>query len=227
MSVSDLYIMLMIGLVGSIHCAQMCGPIVVGYSLPLARQPRGRQVRAHLLYNLGRVTTYAVLGAVAGAVGGVAGFVSRLAGLRGATTIAAGALMIAAGLLMSGFIPVSRLTARLPFRPRIAARFMQSPGVASKLALGLVLGLLPCGMVYAALLKAVETATPSGGAATMIAFGLGTTSTMVAMGMLSTALGWRLGRYAPRLAALAVTIMGVLLLWRGIAIPVQVHECCH
>jgi len=83
MTAFDLSIPFGLGLMSSLHCAQMCGPIVLAYSLPL-RGTRRSGVWAHLSYNSGRLITYGLMGALAGAVGG------RLAGFQRAATIAVG-----------------------------------------------------------------------------------------------------------------------------------------
>ncbi len=160
MNLLEIYFAFTLGLVGSLHCLQMCGPIVLSYSLPLASHSRGRQMAAHLAYNLGRITTYAALGAVAGSAGAAVGLMGRLAGIEHVAAMVAGSLMIVAGIFMSGLIPRGQLARLYSFRPasRIAkaiGRPMQSPTAASKFTMGLALGFLPCGLIYAALLKAV------------------------------------------------------------------------
>ena len=75
-----------LGLVGSLHCLQMCGPIVLAYSLPLDRARAGR---AHLQYNAGRILTYVALGAVAGAAGRGIGLLGQMAGLASGARVVA------------------------------------------------------------------------------------------------------------------------------------------
>jgi sulfite exporter TauE/SafE len=208
-----------LGLVGSLHCLQMCGPIVLSYSLPLGQAPRVTQTLGHLSYNLGRIVTYSALGAAAGIGGGA---VRDLSGFKSAGTIVAGALMIVAGILLSGILPKSGLIQINAFRPgsllsRAASRVLQSATPRSKLVLGLILGFLPCGLVYAALLKAAETANPVGGALTMLAFGVGTAGALFAMGLFSSTIGRWLGRWSNRIASVAVILMGIWLLYKGLA----------
>ena len=226
-----------LGLVSSIHCVQMCGPIVLSYSLPIAGggAPRGDLARAHLWYNLGRVTTYAALGALAGAAGGAIGLAARLAGIAHGGRIVAGVAMIAAGVYLAGLVRRSDLIridspgigARLA---RFGKRFMLSVRPASKFRLGLVLGFLPCGLVYAALLKAVDAGSALGGALTMLAFGLGTSLALGATGLASTTFGWRLGRWSNALAGASIMFAGALLIWMGVAPGAggaQVHHHAH
>ena len=92
-----------------------------------------------------------------------------------------------------------------------------------KFALGLTLGFLPCGLVYAALLKAVESAAPAAGALTMLAFGTGTAVALLSMGFVSSFAGLRLGPWSNRLAAISVMLFGAILLWRGLAAAPVCH----
>ena len=209
-----------LGLVSGLHCLQMCGPIVLCYSLKLRRE---EAVRAHLAYNSGRILTYMFLGALAGAAGGGLGMLGRMAGLASGARIFAGAAMLAAGVAMIGFFPKSglvRIQSRGRFS-RLVSRLVLAPR--GKFALGLTLGFLPCGLVYAALLKAVETAAPAAGALTMLAFGTGTAAALLGMGFVASFAGLRLGNWSNRLAAVSVMVFGAILLWRGLAAAPVCH----
>src|ERR1039458_5773328 len=100
----ELGLVFVLGLVSSLHCVQMCGPIVLAFSLPL---DRSAALRAHVQYNAGRILTYAFLGAVAGAVGGGIGMLGRLAGMASGARVFAGCAMIVAGILMVGLLPAN------------------------------------------------------------------------------------------------------------------------
>ena len=209
-----------LGVVSGLHCVQMCGPIVLCYSLKLER--RGA-LRAHFAYNGGRILTYMLLGALAGAAGGGLGLLGRMAGFAAGARIFAGACMVLAGVLMTGLLPKSGLVHIQSLGPfsRSVSRLLIAPR--GKFALGLALGFLPCGLVYAALLKALETASPVGGALTMLAFGGGTAVALLSIGFASSFAGLRLGPWSSRLAAASVMLFGAILLWRGLsAAPV-----CH
>jgi sulfite exporter TauE/SafE len=208
------------GLAGGLHCLQMCGPIVVTYSMSV---PRPGAWRAHLAYNAGRITVYMALGALAGAAGGAIGMLGRMAGLAAGARIFAGAAMILAGILMIGLVPSDGL---VNIRKHgITSRFSQTIGrfllaPRSKFRLGLMLGFLPCGLIYAALLKAMESAGAVSGALTMLAFGMGTAVALLAVGMASSLAGGRLGgRWSNRVAAVSIAAAGVVLLWRGLTAP--------
>jgi sulfite exporter TauE/SafE len=198
----------------------MCGPIVLAFSLPLNRADA---VRANAAYNAGRILTYAILGAVAGAVGGGIGMLGRLAGLASGARVFAGSAMIVAGILMIGLLPSNglvtiqnrSLTKR--FSKLIGQRLLAPNG---KFTLGLTLGFLPCGLIYAALLKAVDSGNALAGAATMLAFGSGTAVALFTLGAASSF--FRLPRWSNRVAAVSMMLAGALLVWRGLMLPV-----CH
>jgi sulfite exporter TauE/SafE len=190
---------LSLGLVSGLHCVQMCGPIalVVGSGRPL------------VLYNAGRILTYGFLGAVAGSAG------RALMLLGSAATVVSGAAMIIAGVLMLGLVPTKGL---ITIRPH--GRFSRLTGGLlragrNKFLLGLALGFLPCGLVYAALLKAMDSAGVVSGALTMLAFGIGTSAALFAVGY---GTGF-CGRWMARLAPVSVMVAGAVLVWRGFTGP--------
>lgn len=221
----ELYLMFALGLVGSLHCTQMCGPLVLAFSLPLAAESRWRRALAQLSYNGGRIATYSALGGVAGFFGSA---ITRISGLESAAALLGGVLMIAAGLLMTGFFKPSQLVqlgASAPFTQRIS-RLLISPAAGTKFTMGLLLGFLPCGMIYAALLKSIASGDPLSGAMAMCAFGLGTALPLLALGLFAATIGRWLGRWSTQLAAVSVTLMGAFLVWRGL-LPTAVHPHCH
>ena len=213
------------GLASSLHCAGMCGPIVLSYSVAL----RGPRLAAHAAYNAGRILTYMLLGALAGTAGRGLGLLGHLAGLASGARIFAGAAMILAGVLMIGLVPSNTLVG-IGQRGGIMRRYFRflgplvmGPGTRSKFVLGLMLGFLPCGLIYAALLKALEAGDAFSGALTMLAFGLGTALALGAVGMLSSLAGAHLGRWSNRVAAVSVMLFGAILLWRGLAAKPVCH----
>ena len=222
----DFFLMFTLGLVSSPHCAQMCGPIVLSYSVALGRSagetpPKfSRLLVNHLAYNSGRILTYAILGAMAGLVGTSVGLLGRLTGFSSMLALVTGALMVIIGLALFGILPGSGILTdkaaeftRQVLKP--CSRFLQSPGSGNRFLLGVGLGLLPCGLIYAALLKATATGSMLQGAGCMAAFGLGTAASLLAIGLFSSAIRGRFTRWNAQLAAVSVTAMGLLLLWRG------------
>jgi uncharacterized protein len=195
---------MLLGFLGSFgHCVGMCGPLTTAFSL--SRSPDtppswGRTLYFHGLLNLGRLISYTLVGAGMGALSSVlvAGgqFAGVGSGLRQTLALVTGGLLIGLGLTQ--------------IAPNLKNRWLSSPlrllgfwhdrlgramGTLSfsgdrwvPLSLGLVWGLIPCGFLYTAQLKAVETASLWQGAATMLAFGLGTLPSMVGVGVGATLL---------------------------------------
>lgn len=213
MTPAELAVPLTLGLISSLHCSQMCGPIVLAYSLNY------RGVVGHVAYNAGRIITYVWLGAIAGTLGATVSGLGRLAGIERAASIFAGAGMLAAGVLLSGYARTPKLV-QLGGKPgwlsRSAAPFLRSPDPLRKLALGLILGFLPCGLVYAALLPAIASGSGLAGAVYMLIFGLGTAPALFGIGLASTSITARFGRYANVLATASILLLGAALLWRGL-----------
>lgn len=208
MNWTDLPVVFGLSLVASLHCAQMCGPIVLSFSLTGAS--RGSCVA----YNAGRILTYSILGAIAGMIGRGVASLGRLAGIEEASALACGILLVVAGLIMFGALRRPELIQIAPIRR--AGRLLRVPGIMAKFGLGTLLGFLPCGLIYAALLKSMSAGSSLAGAANMLVFGIGTAVPLLALGVFSaTFLRW-LGKYSAAFAAAGVTLMGVALIWRGL-----------
>ncbi len=170
--------------VGLGHCIGMCGPIVVSLSLNLKGQ---NLFLPHLLYNCGRIVTYTILGGVMGVTGSFTGVISSIAGIQKGAMIFAGILVIIMGLGMTGWIPLGRLFSSGTCTPGgvISRNFKRLSAIKSTTAyfpIGLLLGLLPCGPVYTALLAAAGVGMKAGspfagmlnGMVVMALFGTGT-----------------------------------------------------
>lgn len=175
---------LLVGLAGGVHCAGMCGGIVT--ALSLARAGERAPVRFALAYNAGRLSSYAIAGAVAGLLGqGGLALRGNLAIHQGLFAFASLAL-IASGLYLTG---VGALVRRLEAAGSVIWRRIEPwsrplfPVVSTPraLALGALWGWLPCGMVYGVLLLALAAGSPLWGALTMLAFGFGTLPNLLAV----------------------------------------------
>ncbi len=210
----DFGIAIALGLLGSLHCAAMCGPLML--ALPAPPGGAGRFLAGRIFYQLGRVATYCLLGVVAGLIGKSI----FLAGLQRWLSIALG-LAILAGFLLSKKIvlaaPVVRLVARL--KSAMSAQLRQR-GFRSLILLGMLNGLLPCGLVYVALAGAVSRGSLLNGIAYMALFGLGTMPTM-----LGISLSGKLFPIAFRVKLRSAIPVGVcllagLLILRGLALGI-------
>lgn len=217
-------ILFIAGFIGSLHCVGMCGGIACAYSLCMekagARRTAG--VAAQLLYNTGRLTTYTLLGATAGVLGQTfTGFGQWQSMARG-LAVGAGVLMVLIGLGYLGLFPklLDRESAGgLSASFKRLAALMSRPGPLMGLPIGLGMGFLPCGLVYAMLIKAAGTASPLDGGLVMLSFGLGTFPALFFVGTSFQKLSQKLRGGAMKAAAVAVILVGLLTIWRGFTDP--------
>ncbi|MDX2200261.1 MAG: sulfite exporter TauE/SafE family protein [Phycisphaerae bacterium] len=191
-------------LLGSLHCVGMCGPFVVFAVGSEAGSPRARAVR-HCAYHAGRLTTYALLGAVAGAAGGALNFSGRWLGLNQLAITAAAVTLVVFGLAQLARLSGASLPpAPLPDFVRRAvmagnrAALQLSP-LRRAATIGLLTTLLPCGWLYAFACTAAGTGSAALGALAMSVFWLGTLPALAGFG---AAAQWLSGRFATRLPAL-------------------------
>lgn len=224
----DSYVLIfMAGLSGGFgHCIGMCGPVVVSCSMAAG----GRGFAPHVLYNLGRITTYIILGGLVGGMGSFLGGMEAIAGIQRWVMAAAGAFIIIFGIGMLGLLPVLRYIERMPFADRFikAATKLFTDSASTGAAgafypMGIVLGFLPCGLVYTALITAgrngLSAANPIegllSGALTMAAFGIGTAPSLILFGRFFDLLSARLRRNFYRLSAVIVIGMGAYFIIKG------------
>lgn len=175
------------GIAGSlVHCVGMCGPFVLGQvmadaeAVPAGRYGEWRRLSGAALvpYHLGRLTTYTALGAIAGAATSIFASSAVFHGLAGALLVLAAALMLAQAFGFAAGVQ-SPLTAGLA---RLAGPLAAARSRTARYGLGVVLGFLPCGLLYGALASAAGTATAASGALAMAAFTIGTMPALVAVG---------------------------------------------
>lgn len=209
------------GLLGGFgHCLAMCGPLVGSFGLAAA--PRGARAALHgqLVYHAGRITTYALVGAVMGLTGSFVNVAGRLAGLTAAASVLAGALMILMGLGAAGVAGfVKRLEARAAGRVSRLARGLLAGGAAGRLyPVGLVLGLLPCGLSWTIFLGAAGTGHPASGLVLALVFGLGTVPALLLAGTAGALLGVRARGALYRAGGVLVAALGVVFVLRGLGV---------
>ena len=211
--------------VGFGHCIGMCGPIVVSLSL----NSKGSDLSLHhLLYNTGRVVTYGILGGLAGTLGSFTILASSILSLQKGALILAGILILLMGLAMGGWIPFGRLFEGGESSSRVFSKWFRRFSVGNSsivyLPLGLLLGFLPCGPVYTALIASARAGmnaqTPFAaffaGAGLMFAFGLGTFPSLFIVGKL-TSLGWvRSKNFIYRFGSMLMALLGIYFILQGI-----------
>ncbi|MBC7488338.1 MAG: sulfite exporter TauE/SafE family protein [Cytophagaceae bacterium] len=211
-----LYAAFTMGLLGSMHCLGMCGPIAM--ALPVRTRNKGLKLLKYILYNVGRIITYSILGFLVGTIGSF--FV--LAGLQQVLSITAGLLIILSMIVVYQpfqYSCITRIT--LPFRQKIKEAityYFQHANAYNMVILGMLNGLLPCGMVYAALIGAMAAGDTVSGTLFMTAFGLGTIPLMLTVSyagnILSNKWKYRLNNLSP----IFIFAVGALLILRGLQI---------
>ena len=217
----------------------MCGPIAL--AIPLNRSSKSAMLFGILQYHLGRVLIYAILGYIVGYIGmGI-----KLFGVLQAISIIAGiGIIIYAWRNKLTFFknPFTSSLRHTSLLSRSMGKIMRSESPVKLFLLGALNGLLPCGMVYTALITAVVLGTPILSATSMLAFGLGTLPGLVAFSLFAQQLGnpmrSKINRYLPYL----ITVVGLLITLRGMNLNIPyispkvsfseekkevVMDCCH
>jgi hypothetical protein len=209
----DLLTAFSIGALGSLHCVGMCGPLAL--ALPIGVGSTGTFLLGRALYHLGRVVTYAAMGVVAGLVGQKIVYY----GFQQTVSIAAGVLMIGAYAFPA---LVGRHLARLSFLDAIATRVQHAfanllvrRSVMTMFLIGLVNGLLPCGLVYVALAGSAMTGDPLRGALFAAVFGFGTFPMMFVVSVLGRRVSPNARQRIARLVPVFMIALGTLFILRG------------
>ncbi len=247
----------MIGLLGSVHCVGMCGGIVGAFSstpggparkrfpVPVIglMQPAGvpSDARSHsqfadlvasgvraLAYNVGRIGSYAIAGAIAGGAIGGTGTLTGLASLQVGGYWLANLMLVALGLYLTGawhglaYLEAAGQTVWRHLRP-LTTRLLPLDRWWKVMALGSLWGWLPCGMVYGVLVTAMFSGSATSGAAVMLAFGVGTLPMLLTLGLFGQQLRrWsqRTGvRMAGGLVVLAFGLIGLVRAAGGLPAP--------
>ncbi len=216
----DLWTIATVAFLGAFgHCIGMCGGIVIAYSSAKIdnKWSNFMQGVAHLAYSFGRITTYVMLGAIFGALGGVAQF----NGYTTATlTIVAGIFMILAGLSLLGKLEfltkMEHSFSQTKWYQDVFRQVLRSQSLYSFYILGLLNGLLPCGLVYFFAVTAASTGSPLWGALVMFIFGLSTIPALFSLGFFTQLLNrGSLRKNMMNLASIIVILFGVYTIYRG------------
>jgi len=230
MLINNLILAFVTGVISSFgHCLGMCGGIVAIYS---ARQPAlataggarpGLPARAAALapLHVGRITTYTLLGALIGLAGSLLEQVGGLVGLQGVFSVIVGVAMIVVALSLMRVLPpievaLASLTGGASPMQRMRGLFGRGT-LGANVALGMLWGLLPCGLVFAMLVVAASTQTFWGGALTMLAFGLGTVPTLLGFGLAANVLSPQLRGRLQVFAGLLILLFAIQTILRGLA----------
>jgi len=228
----DLLIILTTAFLGSVgHCIGMCGGIVVAYSSGKIDHTSSwqKQTMSHLAYNFGRVSTYTILGAIFGLIGKVIAFTPTT---KGVLFVLTGILMILAGASLLGnfkFLNSAEYSvSKQGWFRRNFQKLMRSRSLSSFYLLGMLNGIIPCGLVYSFAIFAASTASPLWGALVMASFGLATIPALFFLGTITKFLQrGNLRGTMMKLAAMLVVFYGLFTLYKGykfIAHPKQMQQ---
>jgi len=214
----NFYTALMIGLVGSLHCIGMCGPIAI--SLPLGNKSWWRRTLGGVTYNTGRIMTYGILGALFGFLGkGI-----EMAGLQRWTSILIGIILILSVVfpaLFKGKIKIEQFL--FGYAGRIVGKFRKLFAITSlpsMLLIGMLNGMLPCGLVYVAVAGALNTTGILGGIGFMLVFGLGTLPVMLTIPLLGNLIGTGFRRKYRYILSVMIVILGIIFVLRGLLLGI-------
>lgn len=228
---------LTLGLIGSIHCAGMCGPIAI--ALPFTENRLSAVLSKSLLYNSGRAFTYFILGLLFGILGkGL-----NLDGFQHLTSIIVGASMIVIILFQYTFLKKYTYF-QIPLLANLKmglAKLLSIQSTPSLFFVGLLNGLLPCGMVYVALAGSLSAQGVLGSGFYMFLFGMGTIPMLVAITVMGNALSSSFRNKLNKMIPAMVVFIGILFILRGMSLgipflspdkslevnqPSQTHSCC-
>lgn len=210
---------LLLGIAGSLHCLGMCGPIALALPVP-KNAVWSRFATGRLLYNIGRVVSYALLGALFGLLGQMI----SMAGWQQGLSIGAGVV-----ILLALFTPkryLMKLTAvrgvgglYLRFK-RLWAKVFGNDSLSGMFTIGILNGFLPCGLVYVALVSAAAMGSVGGGLMFMVAFGAGTIPAMLATSMAGKIVTPGFRRKLRKVVPAAAFVLAVLFIVRGLGLGI-------
>jgi hypothetical protein len=222
----DIFIsVFLMGLLGGVHCLGMCGGVVGILSAGLDPQVRANPKKValfHLNYNLGRILSYMLMGAIFGLIGTLLAQTLQMSVFDEVLRIFSGVLMVMVGLYIGNWSSsiqiLEKLGAKLwvKLQPLIQ-RFLPIRNLRSAFFTGLLWGGIPCGLVYGALSFAVLSGSMLEGGLIMLAFGLGTLPSLLLMASLSIQLGFFIQKlWVRRLSGLLIIVLGIMALWMPI-----------
>ncbi|WP_428659125.1 sulfite exporter TauE/SafE family protein [Runella sp.] len=208
-----LYLAFSMGLMSSLHCVGMCGPIAL--ALPIHHRSTLGKMLSILTYNAGRAFTYSLLGMVLGLVGSALDF----GGLQRGLSIGTGVILLGTVAYSSHWI--EQLATPLPFQKGVQwvkkklGVLLSHRSLPALFLLGMLNGLLPCGLVYMALISSIAMGSPWESGLFMVLFGAGTIPAMSAVAFVKTFISPNVRNQVRRLMPVFVAAVAILLIVRG------------
>lgn len=209
---------LVLGLMGSFHCAGMCGPIAI--ALPLHGNTVLQKIFGGTLYNVGRTITYGIMGAIFGLLGqGI-----QMIGVQQKISVIMGVVMIFSVLFPALFKNQYRMDKSMfSFVGKLKKRIGEMFSIRSFQSLffiGMLNGLLPCGLVYMAIAGAIGTGNAAEGTLYMILFGLGTIPMLLTISLAGNIMSQAIRRKINKLIPFMVVVVGLLFILRGLSLGI-------
>ena len=214
----------LMGIIGSVHCVGMCGPIAISLPYKVGMQTKEETFMKILLYNTGRVITYSFMGLILGFVG--KGFFTM--GIQKGVLIALAVILIIIALFS---IDVESEALKIPlmkkFNDKIKstlARLLKNTSIKTFLLIGILNGFLPCGLVYMAIAAAIATGSILSSVLYMALFGLGTMPMMMALGYGGNFIGQKFRRFLRRLYPVFMIIFAIMFIMRAFKIGMMPED---
>jgi sulfite exporter TauE/SafE len=208
----------LMGIIGSIHCLGMCGPIAL--AIPGRNDEKLTLVVDGVVYNLGRTLTYVIMGLLVGLLGTTV----SLAGYQEIISIVAGVLLLLIVIIpknLESWIANVGIIKSLGDKLKVAFRkFLGKKTITSLFMIGILNGLLPCGLVYAALIAAIAYGSITGAMTFMLFFGLGTLPMLATVFVLKSMLSLEIRKKINKLVPVGIAVVAVILILRGMALGI-------
>lgn len=208
----------LVGLLGSVHCIGMCGPLVM--ALPISQKTNLHKTIALVLYHLGKISSYTILGVLFGLLGSQ----FPVFGLQQNLSIVIGIIILLYVLyvyvLKSKHIQIGLLHRLYNVIVKILSKLFKQESWSTFLWIGMLNGLLPCGMIYLALTSAMATQNILEGGLLMAFFGLGTAPALIMVAIVGQFMGIVFRRNVQKLLPVFLFSMGLLLILRGLGLGI-------
>lgn len=198
-----------VGIFTSLHCIGMCGGIMMSQSLSFKEDKPLGKLKPSLFYNLGRLTSYTLLGGIVGAIGSV---FSLSTSMQGLISLFAAVFMIIMGFNISGFKTFRRFSLNIPL---LSANNNNNK---NPFIVGLLNGLMPCGPLQTMQLYALATGSFISGALSMFFFALGTIPLMMSLGLILGSLSKNRTKQILKLSGIIIVVLGVNMAFRGLSL---------
>ncbi|WML40528.1 sulfite exporter TauE/SafE family protein [Neobacillus sp. OS1-2] len=205
-------VLFVFGVITSLHCVGMCGGIMLSQTIGKESKNKFEAMKPAILYNLGRVTAYTIIGGIVGAIGSV--FALSLT-TKSIMQILAGVFMVMMGFNMAGFKAFRKVQFKLPSS---AIKMLTKSKPKTPFFIGMLNGLMPCGPLQTLQLYALGTGSAISGALSMFMFAIGTVPLMLTFGAVSSLLSKGYTKKILKFSGILIVVLGLVMSNRGLAL---------